>query len=175
MVLSRRIRTAALAAGALTLTACSGSVLLPVGPYAPDPACGRIIQALPGELAGLPELRTTAQATIAWGEPGAAVTLRCGVEPPPPTDDRCIGVMGGDGVQVDWINPEPESDLQPETAQQEGGAWAFITYGRVPAVELVVPASVALEPAALLTAIGPAVAQAPAERHCLTFTDQTID
>ena len=91
------------------------------------------------------------------------------------TDDRCIGVMGGDGVQVDWINPEPESDLQPETAQQEGGAWAFITYGRVPAVELVVPASVALEPAALLTAIGPAVAQAPAERHCLTFTDQTID
>ena len=51
MVLSRRIRTAALAAGALTLTACSGSVLLPVGPYAPDPACGRIIQALPGELA----------------------------------------------------------------------------------------------------------------------------
>ena len=168
-----RLRPLAATLGALSLAGCSGSVMLPVGDYAPDPTCGRILQALPGELLGLPEVRTTAQSTIAWGGPDAAVTLRCGVEPPPPTDDRCVGVVGGDGVQIDWINPEADSDLQPETANVEGGAWAFITYGRVPAVEVVVPATVALEPAAVLTALGSAVAQAPADRHCQTFTDQT--
>lgn len=110
---------------------------------------------------------------MAWGEVGAAVTLRCGVEPPPPTDDRCIGVVGGDGVQVDWINPEADSALQPETAEVEGGAWAFITYGRVPAIEVVVPASAGLEPASVLTAIGIAVSQAPADAACQNFTDQT--
>ncbi len=173
MDLAQRNRGVIAASAALALAGCAGSVHLGPGPYAPDPGCGRVIQALPSRISELSEVSTTAQSTVAWGTAGAAVTLRCGVEPPPPTDDRCIGVMGGDGVQIDWINPEAGSDLEPETARVEGGAWAFITYGRTPAIEVVVPATVAMEPADVLVAIGSAVNLAPADRACVSFTDVT--
>nr|NLD39745.1 DUF3515 family protein [Actinomycetales bacterium] len=153
------------------LAGCSRPVLLDPGPAAPDPLCGDILLALRGQRFGFPEMGTTAQATMAWGDGTSAITLRCGVEPPPPTTDRCITVTGSDGTAIDWINPEPDSPLIPEHADSETGSWTFITYGRVPAVEIVVPAALQLEPADVLPGVATAVQRAPAGRECVGATD----
>jgi hypothetical protein len=83
--------------------------------------------ALPDQLAAdLPKVKTDSQATAAWGAPGAAVTLRCGVTPPGPSAD-CQRVESPSGT-VDWI-----------VATDGEGTWRFTTFGREPAVEVVVP------------------------------------
>jgi hypothetical protein len=58
--------------------------------------------------------------TAAWGEP--ALIARCGVPTPGPTTDNCIAVDG-----VDWV-AHPLSDGTRMT-----------TFGRQPAVEVLVP------------------------------------
>lgn len=163
--------TVALAAG--SLAGCARAVQLEPGPYAPDPRCGEILLALRGDRFGLREVPVTAQSTMAWGTSEAAIVLRCGVEPPGPTTDRCIGVQSGDGTQVDWINPEADSPLIPSHADREFGNWTFITYGRVPAVEIMVPARLQLEPADVLQGVARAVSRAPADRHCVGATEIT--
>src|SRR5690606_36697708 len=79
----------------------------------------------------------TSQATAAWGEP--PITLRYGVEVPRPSTERCITVESGE-TTVDWLALESDDELVPEHGRRDSGAWTFITYGRVPAVEVVVPA-----------------------------------
>lgn len=151
------------------LTACSPTVTLQPGPFAPDPVCAAVIQLLPAELTGRPQVSTTAQATVAWGATDA-ITLRCGVENPPPTTDRCVTVEAG-GSAVDWINPEADSPLLPPNALAEGGAWTFITYGRTPAIEVVIPAATGIEqPTAVLVDLAPAIQRAPASRFCVEAT-----
>lgn len=158
------------ASATAVLAACSPTVSLQPGPFAPDPVCAAVIQLLPQELGGQPQVSTTAQATVAWGG-DHPVTLRCGVDNPPPTTDRCITVEAG-GSAVDWINPEADSPLLPPHAAIAGGAWTFITYGRTPAIELVVPAATGIEqPTALLVDLAPAVQRAPATRFCVATTD----
>lgn len=158
---------------ALPLGGCTNAVHLQPGPRAPDPVCAAVIQALPGELAGLLQGSTTAQATVAWGT-DAAITLRCGVEEPPPTVDRCITVESG-GSSVDWINPEAGSPLIPAHADTEIGSWTFLTYGRSPAIEVVVPAeAVSDQPDAVLVDLASAVQRSPASRFCTSATDITV-
>ncbi len=156
----------------VALAACSPTVSLQPGPFAPDPVCAAVIQLLPEELAGLPQVSTTAQATVAWGGTHP-ITLRCGVDNPPPTTDRCLTVESG-GSAVDWIHPEADSPLLPESAAVEGGSWAFITYGRTPAIEVVIPAATGIEqPTAVLADLAPAVNRAPATRFCVDAEDAT--
>lgn len=161
----------AIAAGAaLALTGCARAVTVDPAPYAADPICGQIILALPSQLAGLDEVPASAQSAVAWGD--GDIVLRCGVEPPPPTEDRCISVTSGAGVTVDWINPEADSDLIPPHANVERGAWSYISYGRVPAVELVVTTESGTQsPVEILNAISLAVDNAPADRFCVGPTD----
>ncbi|SDH27200.1 DUF3515 domain-containing protein [Agrococcus jejuensis] len=125
----RRLTTALALAGlaAATLTACASTVSLSAAPDATNPQCASVIVALPdvlaeGQVGGpLAERPTDAQATAAWGDP-TAVTLRCGVPVPDPSTATCLTISG-----VDWIDVTEEGS----TAQ------TYVTYGRDPAVEVV--------------------------------------
>ena len=155
------------ALGALTLAAAAGfaGCASPVGvdaaPDAANPVCAAVVLALPRELAGMPRLTTSSQATAAWGERGAPVVLRCGVPPPPPTTDPSVTADDGT-VSVDWLAVEG-------TPGEDGAAdWTFTTYGRDPAVEVHVPAAVAASRStSFLLDLGPAVATVPQARACL--------
>ena len=161
-------RTAALlatvAAAGAVLAGCTPTIGVKVAPHAAEPVCAEVVLALPKDLGGLPQLRTSAQATAAWGRPGAAVTLRCGVPELGPTPDECTTVTSPDGTSVDWV-------LAEEPASGTGDAdadWTFTTYGRTPAVEVHVPGVVREERSInFLDELGPAVARTERVRGCL--------
>ena len=131
-----------------------------------NPLCARIVRATPDTLLGLERRTAGAQAATAWGDP--AVVLRCGVTPPGPTTDRCLSIELPDGTTVDWINPEAVGEQDDDSP----GAWTFITYGRDPAVELVVPAATGVDqPTAALVELAGAVQLVEATRACVGATD----
>ena len=143
------------------LAGCAGTVPVEVAPYAHDPACADVVVRLLHDLDDMPRLATDAQAALAWGEAAAPVVLRCGVEPLPPTTDTCV-TAADDRASVDWVAvPGPED--------ADGNAeWTFTTYGRVPAVEVSVPAAVtAVRSTSFLLELGPAIARVEATRTCL--------
>ena len=148
---ARRWSGAAAAVGLVTLGACTPTITVEVAPDATDPLCASIVLALPEELGGAERLRTTSQATTAWGTQSSAITLRCGVEPPGPTTEACQAIEDVSGTSVDWLVVEDE------------GSWVFTTYGRVPAVEVTVPDGVATAP---VVDLNRAVSLAPQSRHC---------
>lgn len=166
----------ALAAVAV-LAGCSAAVGVQAAPDAAAPDCARVVLALPDSLGdGLDRIGTTSQATAAWGSPGEAVVLRCGVEPPGPTTDQCVTLETAGGTAVDWlvraqslpadgVSPSPA----PDPATDPGGSdWVFLTYGRDPAIEVQVPAAVVGERStAFLDAIASAVTLVPADRSCV--------
>ncbi|MGB8381821.1 MAG: DUF3515 family protein [Dermatophilaceae bacterium] len=117
---------------------------------ASDPACTAAGASWPATVSGLAptELRDPSPAVRAWGDP--AVIARCGVDVPGPTTLDCVSVDG-----VDWV-VEPLSD-----------GTRFTTYGRSPAVEVLVPKRYAPEPL-LLPAFGPAAASLPETGHHCT-------
>src|SRR5690625_299577 len=118
---TRVIRGAALAAvGGFALTVCTSLVAdIEVAPNATDPLCAEAMVAMPEEIAGHERRRTDSQSTAAWGEPAVAV-FRCGVEPPGPTTDECVGANG-----VDWV------------VREEGKIGRASAYGRESAMEVV--------------------------------------
>lgn len=127
----RILPLAAAAAVVLALTGCASAVTLPPAEEASDPGCASVVVSL-GETIGeqtLPEplerRDTTGQGTAAFGDP-SAVTLRCGMPEPAPSTDRCITVG-----EVDWLEVATEGDV-----------WTFVSYGRSPATEVVVDATV---------------------------------
>lgn len=155
----------ALAAGTTMLSGCASDVVLDAAPHASAEVCAQVLRVAPSSLAGADRRPTTSQASLAWGDP--AITLRCGVEPLPPTPERCIQVTAGDGTVVDWI--VHEDDPQGSTADDGGrGRFAFTTYGRVPAIEVVVPVEYAGSDAtAILVDLAGAVSRTSPERACL--------
>lgn len=147
----------AAAALATVVTGCARPVVLEPAPHASDPACGAVLLRAPEELAGMPRLSTTSQGSRAWGDTDPVV-LRCGVEPPGPSTDRCLRVTDAGSGVVDWVVTEAED------------AWVFVTYGRVPAVEVTVPVSAATQdrqPTAALVDLGLAVSATSVQRTCL--------
>ena len=149
----------ALTAAALALVALSGcarAIGVEVAPQAADPKCAEVLLAVPDELgAGLPKVPTDAQATAAWGEPGGAVTMRCGVAQAGPSAD-CQQVDSGDGTTVDWI-----------VTTDSAGTWSFVTYGREPAVEVIVPpADTENRSTSFIADLAGAVTQGPATKEC---------
>lgn len=121
MLRSRRL---AAVAGAIALAAglagCSTTVHLEPADDANDPACANVSVLLPDSVGGYERVWTDAQATGAWGDP--TVVLRCGVEPPAPSDLVCT-TLGG----VDWLVLEQEEERQ-----------RLVTYGREPAIEVII-------------------------------------
>lgn len=144
------------------LAACASAVSVAEAPYGDDPDCARVVLALPDELGDMPVLPTTSQASTAWGTATVHVILRCGVEPPGPTTDRCVSVETPGGPSTDWL-------AVPGESREDGAAdWTFTTYGRDPAIEVVVPAEiVSVRSTSFLDQLGPAVALLDAERSCL--------
>ncbi|WP_188742993.1 DUF3515 domain-containing protein [Agromyces bauzanensis] len=140
-------------AGAVMMAGCAQAVTFDAAPYATDPDCAAVVVRLPDAVAGLAERETNAQGTGAWGTP-AAVLLRCGVEPPGPTTDRCVTVDG-----VDWIIDESDAPR-----------FLFTTYGRTPAVEVLVDNDVVSGSTAIAD-LSPAVAAIPAEGGCVGLDD----
>lgn len=148
----------------LGLGGCASDVVLEPAPDASAAVCAQVLLAAPRALGGAERRTTTAQASLAWGSP--AITLRCGVPPPPPTaEDRCIEVADDAGLITYWLVHEDDPD--GSTSETSRGRFAFTTYGRVPAVEVVVPVEYAgTDATAILLDLGPAVSHTRAERFC---------
>ncbi len=132
----------------LVLTGCAPSVSVAAAQDSNNPACAPMMVALPDTLAGAKRRTTTSQATAAWGEP-SQVVLRCGVEVPGPTTDKCVGVNG-----VDWIIKEGEPN------------WTITTYGRVPAAELTIDPN-SISSSSVLAGLSSAADKLPKERSCV--------
>jgi hypothetical protein len=129
----RRLALPAVVAAALLLSGCSPIVTLTPAPQATAVACAGVVVRLPGSIditasgrtIALDKRETDAQGTAAWGEP-ARVTLRCGVTATPPSN-QCVTFE-----RVDW---------KVQSTRISGGQrYVLTTYGRTPAVQVVLDA-----------------------------------
>ncbi|WP_237565633.1 DUF3515 family protein [Ornithinimicrobium cavernae] len=123
---------------ALPLVACSSAVKVAPFDGAETPECHAVGAHWPTRV-GPAEWRETAVDSVtvaAWGDP--AIIARCGAVPPGPTEQLCL-----DSAGVDWIVEELDDGT------------SFTTYGRSPAIEVLVPDAYDT-PALLLPAFGPA-------------------
>lgn len=103
---------------AATLAGCSTTVHLEPADDANNPGCADVSARLAENVGGFDRVWTDAQATGAWGDP--TVVLRCGVEPPAPSELVCTTIGG-----VDWLVLDQEEERQ-----------RLVTYGRDPAIEV---------------------------------------
>ena len=139
----------------LGVTGCSQAVSLEAAPDANNPACADVTVRLPETVADKPKRETNAQATAAWGSP-TAVILHCGVAVPGPTTDLCVSLNG-----IDWIADESEA---------ADNRYRYTTYGRDPAVEVVINADAATGGVSGTTALidlTSAVSVIPATKACV--------
>ena len=122
-------------------------VALPAGA---DSAPSQALTALwPSLVSSQPARAVSVQspAARAWGNP--AVIAICGYDAPAPSTLECLSVDG-----VDWL------------VQRRSDGVQFTTYGRSPAMDVLVPAAYAPEPL-LLPAFGAAARSLPETgRHC---------
>ncbi len=145
----RPLPTVAIAAVAtVSLAGCAHPLIVDPAPYAADPDCARVMLAMPDVVGGLAYHETSSQATASWGDDYPLV-MRCGVEPPGPTTDECLSIETS-GVTVDWLLTD------------DGDDWRAVTFGRSPAVELLVPKVRAQDAVGdVLAEVSPAAARAP--------------
>jgi hypothetical protein len=146
-------RRAIVAAAGLLILGTAGAVVYAAWPRAVDVAvpayhgsgCDSI--GWPATVAGHSMTRTSplSPRTAAWGDP--AVIASCGWPALGPTDKECLDVDG-----VGWV-VEPLHD-----------GVKFTTFGRDPAIEVLVPDAYQPEPL-LLPAFGPAAKALPANGH----------
>ncbi|WP_165067168.1 DUF3515 domain-containing protein [Marisediminicola senii] len=151
----RTLRAAAASVGAIAMlgiTGCTAAVPMEAAPDAANPTCAEVSVRLPDAIDDLELRQTDAQATGAWGDP-ALVLLRCGVEVPGPSTLRCVTIDG-----VDW--------LVDDSVEEYG---TFTTYGRDPAVQVVVDHDTSDSNA--LNALAGAVGGIPADGACTTAED----
>ncbi|MHB1473295.1 MAG: DUF3515 family protein [Dermatophilaceae bacterium] len=133
--------------GALAACSSSTDVAAPAG--AGSAACRSVAAHWPKTVGGqsLRATSSSSDAVRAWGNP--AIIARCGVAPIGPTTDQCLAVSG-----VDWV------------AHRLTDGVRFTTYGRSPAIEVLVPSAYKPEPL-VLPAFGAAASVIPqGEHHC---------
>jgi hypothetical protein len=123
------------------------------GPDAASGDCTALLGRLPDRV--LNRARTSLHVTgaAAWGDP--AIVLRCGVPPPGPTTEHCLEADG-----LSWIIAETKHTVR------------FVSYGRTPAIELQIPASIerSSAPGALID-LADAVRPIPASTKCVGDDD----
>ncbi len=145
--LSRAVTLLMLSGLVAAIAGCSTQV--PVAP-APSAALAVCAQApWPQTVAGSARVDTdpAGPGVAAWGDP--AIIARCGVSAVPPTTAECLGVD-----DVDWV-VEPLQDGR-----------RFTTYGRAPAMQVLVPDHYSPE-ALVLGAFTQVASTLPANgRHC---------
>ena len=114
------------------LAGCSPVVSLEPAADANNPDCAAAIVRLPDTVGSSTIRQTDAQATAAWGDPtGAAV---CGVPVPEVSDLPCID------KGIFWLRDDSDDAV-----------WQFTTYGRDPAITLIVDRDIASGPASCST------------------------
>ena len=122
-------------------------VALPAG--ADSAPCQALTALWPSLASSQPARAVSVQspAARAWGNP--AVIAICGYDAPAPSTLECLSVDG-----IDWL------------VQRRSDGVQFTTYGRSPAMDVLVPAAYAPEPL-LLPAFGAAARSLPETgRHC---------
>ncbi|MCS5736171.1 DUF3515 domain-containing protein [Herbiconiux daphne] len=145
------VALAALSAG--LLSGCAGTVALEPAADATNPTCADVTVRLPDTVADAARRETDAQATGAWGDP-ASILLHCGVTPPGPTTLPCDNVNG-----VDWIRDDSDDPI-----------YTFTTFGRDPAVEVVLDSNV-VSSSSTLVDLTQAVSVIPQTSACLNVGD----
>lgn len=149
-------RFAAILAGALILSGCAPIVALQPAENANDPGCAAVIVRLPDTVSGLPIRQTDAQATAAWGEPDQ-VLLFCGVEVPTASELPCVD------KGVFWLRDDSDDAV-----------WTFTSFGRDPAVRLIVDRDPAISPGLVLEDLENAVSFTPQNGLTCTDTEETV-
>ena len=131
------------------LTGCTPIVAMTPAADANNPTCADVIVRLPDTVEGLTRRETDAQATGAWGDP-TAVLLRCGVSVPTAATSVCQTVAG-----IDWLADDKTK-----------GTRVFRSFGRVPAVDVVVDSNV-VTPGLVLDDLSAMIGfTKPNGRHC---------
>ena len=140
---------------ATLLSGCASAVALPAAQDAIDPVCASVVVALPDAVVDLPKRETNAQGTGAWGSP-TSVVLRCGVAVPSPTSSLPCVLAG----TVYWLR---DGSNAPN--------YVFTTYGRDPAIEVVVEQKDGVSPGVVLFELQNAAAISPATSQCTEIED----
>lgn len=160
MTFRRTLTAVVLTAAAVMLAGCSPVVsMAPAAENANDPECAAVTVRLPDAISSYGIRQTDAQATAAWGDPTVAL-LYCGVPVPEASDLPCVEIN-----DIFWLREEVPAGL------------AFTTYGRDPAVRLVVdvpenPADAPIPPGVVLDELSNAVSfTSPTGRQCLDVED----
>jgi hypothetical protein len=143
---------AAAAAAGLALSGCSPVVDVAPAKDAANAACAPMMLALPDAIGEAKLRKTNSQATAAWGDP-SLVVLRCGVNVPGPTTDRCVTVNG-----VDWVIKEGDT------------VWTLTTFGREPATEILMDID-KISSATVLADLAVPAAKITATRNCVGRED----
>jgi hypothetical protein len=107
-------------------------------------------------VSGLEIRQTDAQSTAAWGEPDQ-VLLFCGVEVPTASELPCVD------KGVFWLRDDSDDDV-----------WTFTSFGRDPAVRLIVDRDPAISPGLVLEDLENAVSFTPANGLTCTDTEETV-
>ena len=127
-----------------SLAGCTRGIPVTLPDGASSPACAALEPLWPRTVSGR-ETRAVdpiSPAARAWGDP--AIIAICGYAAPPPSTLECVSVDG-----VDWV-------VQPRSNGVQ-----FTTYGREPALDVLVPSAYAPEPL-VLPAFGAAARSLPA-------------
>ncbi|MCB4207303.1 DUF3515 family protein [Arthrobacter sp. UM1] len=146
--------SAAALASAFLLSGCSAAVVTSPAPKAADPACANAMLKTPDTVAGGSRRTTTSQGTTAYGDP-ARVVVSCGAETPAPTTDKCLSVDG-----IDWVVKEARNTGTPSHT------WTATTYGREPAMQVVMDAD-KVPSSDVLPGLSTAAGELPQKRRCL--------
>lgn len=119
---SRRIAAVSVAAAFLVaLAGCTPVVsMTPAAEFANDPACADAVVRLPDAISSYAQRQTDAQGTSAWGDP-TVVLFTCGVPVPRVSELPCVEIQG-----IFWLREEVDA------------GYAYTTYGRDPAIRVVV-------------------------------------
>ncbi|WP_454698830.1 DUF3515 domain-containing protein [Arthrobacter humicola] len=145
----RSLRLPATAAAVvLALSGCAPVVDVAPAKDAANPACAPMMVALPDTMGDAGLRKTNSQATAAWGDP-SKVILRCGVNVPGPTTDRCVSVNG-----IDWVIKEGDP------------VWTLTTFGREPATEILMDPD-QISSATVLAELSAAAGKIKATRNCV--------
>ncbi|HWH98281.1 MAG TPA: DUF3515 family protein [Pseudolysinimonas sp.] len=150
---ARVAATLAAASLALMLAACAPVVSMTPAEFANDPECAAATVRMPDAISSYELRHTDAQATAAWGQP-TVVLLYCGVPVPEVSPLPCVEIDG-----IFWLREEVDA------------GFAYTTYGRDPAVRVVVDPD-AVGPGVVLDDLAAAVSYtSETGRECVDLED----
>jgi uncharacterized protein YceK len=135
------------------LTGCSSIVNIEAAEDANNPLCAEVSVRYPGQIGGLEQRWTNAQATTAYGDP-SAILVRCGLEPVFASELPCVSASS-----IDWLVDDSNAPN-----------FRFISFGRSPAVEVIVDSEKASGVSAL-DGLSQAVSKLPATAFCTEISN----